>query len=101
MGTDDNGYELAVCHQPGTRVSTDSSPVLGIPIPRFWGYLSLDFGDTYPSILGIPMRIPMPDIVPGARQVIASRASIHLRHGNLKPAGIPAKARPVARHLRS
>jgi len=70
MGTDDNGYELAVCHQlgkaaklrTGTRFSTDSPPVLGI---------------TYASILGIPMRIPMLDIVPSARQVIASRASIH------------------------
>jgi len=39
MGTDDNGYELAVCHQlgkaaklrTGTRFSTDS--------PQFWGYL--------------------------------------------------------------
>jgi len=47
MGTDDNGYELAVSHQPGkaaklrtgTRFSTDSPPVLG--------YLCLDFEDTY------------------------------------------------------
>ena len=47
MGTDDNGYELAVCHQlgkaaklrTGSRFSTDS--------PQFWGYLCLDFEDTY------------------------------------------------------
>src|ERR1700730_2387427 len=47
MGTDDNGYELAVCRQlgkaaklcTGTRFSTDSPPVLGIPMPRFRGYL--------------------------------------------------------------
>jgi hypothetical protein len=47
MGTDDNGYELAVCHQlgkaaklrTGTRFSTDSPLVLG--------YLWLDFEDTY------------------------------------------------------
>ena len=47
MGTDDNGYELAVCRQlgeaaklcTGTRFSTDS--------PQFWGYLCLDFEDTY------------------------------------------------------
>jgi hypothetical protein len=40
IGADDNGYELAVCHQLGkaaklrhrflTDLSTDSSPVLGI-----------------------------------------------------------------------
>jgi hypothetical protein len=43
MGTDHNGYELAVCHQLGkaaklrigTRFSTDSPPVLGIPMLRF------------------------------------------------------------------
>jgi hypothetical protein len=47
MGTDDNGYELAVCHQlgkaaklrTGTRFSNDS--------PQFWGYLCLDFEDTH------------------------------------------------------
>jgi hypothetical protein len=47
MGTDDNGYELAICHQlgkaaklrTGTRFSTDSSPDLG-------NTYALDFGDT-------------------------------------------------------
>jgi hypothetical protein len=42
MGTDDNGYEFAVCHQlgkatklrTGTRFSTDSSPDF---YPQFWG----------------------------------------------------------------
>ncbi len=42
MGTDDNGYELAVCHKlgkaaklrTGTRFSTNSPPVLGIPMPN-------------------------------------------------------------------
>jgi hypothetical protein len=85
MGTDDKGYELAVCHQlgkaaklrTGTRFSTDSPPVLGI---------------TYASILGIPMRIPMLDIVPSARQVIASRASIHLPH-DMPQTGRPATFR--------
>jgi len=68
MGTDDNGYELAVCHQLGKAAKT-------LYRHPFFQPIHPQFGDAYGSILGIPMRIPMLDIVPGARQVIVSRAS--------------------------
>src|SRR5580704_19780383 len=47
MGTDDNGYELALCHQQAKRQNSVPAPVFQPIHPQFWGYLCLDFADTY------------------------------------------------------
>src|SRR5580704_1050651 len=47
MGTDDNGYELALCHQQAKRQNSVPAPVFQPIHPQFWGYLCLDFEDTY------------------------------------------------------
>jgi hypothetical protein len=58
MGTDDNGYELAVLSPSRQSGKTPYRH-------PFFNRFTPSVGDTYASILGIPMRIPMLDIVPG------------------------------------
>ena len=47
MGTDDNGYELSICHQLGKGQNPVPAPVFQPIHPQFLGYLYLDFEDTY------------------------------------------------------
>jgi hypothetical protein len=54
MGTDDNGYELAVLSPARQRGKTPYRH-------PFFNRFTPSVGDTYASILGIPMRIPMLD----------------------------------------